>query len=364
MPTGQNYATNVPQTTLVSGINASATAIQVQSASGWPAVPFTAVFEIGTSLQEPVDVTAVAGVNWTVTRNIDGTVGFAHGIGATVTHADIGRDFREARSHIDASTNVHGLTGGAAVVGDIQTQTLTNKTLTAPTITGTVPGGATYTTPKIDRPVIGSTAPGSPTGTDLAMSSNAGVLQLRDAAGTSFQVTPPATSAFTNSLFGWTYDTVSAANSITLAAGFIGYSKITLPVLTVPSKIFMFVGVAGATLTAGQCFAGIYNSAGTRVAVTNDQSGTWNSIGAKSMALVANPTLEPGDYYVAWVSNGTTPPQFAGLTSGVSGQLISINTVAPFRNSTSAAGGNTSLPSSVTLGTNNLGAAITWAGLG
>lgn len=174
MPTGQNYATNVPQTTLTGSVNASATSLSVASSASWPSVPFTAVLDIGTSTQEPVDVTAVVGTTWTVTRNIDGTTGFSHAIGATVTHADIGRDFREARSHIDASTNVHGLTGGAAVVGDIQTQTLTNKTLTSPTINsptiaGTVAGGASYTAPTLTSPNITGTITGSHTHTERSI---------------------------------------------------------------------------------------------------------------------------------------------------------------------------------------------------
>jgi hypothetical protein len=136
MPAGQQYATNVPQTFLTSQINPTATVLSVTSSSGWPTTPFTAVLDIGTSSQEPVDVTSVVGTTWTVTRAIDGTVGFTHQAGATVTHSDIGRDFREARSHIDASTAVHGLGGGSAVVGTTDVQTLTNKTLTSPTIQG------------------------------------------------------------------------------------------------------------------------------------------------------------------------------------------------------------------------------------
>jgi hypothetical protein len=154
MPTGQQYATNVPQTTLTGSINAVATSFSVASSASWPSVPFTAVLDIGTSTQEPVDVTAVVGTTWTVTRSIDGTTGFSHAIGATVTHADIGRDFREARTHMDASTNVHGLSGGAAVVGDTQTQTLTNKTLTAPVIS-TISNIGTLTLPTGPETLVG-----------------------------------------------------------------------------------------------------------------------------------------------------------------------------------------------------------------
>jgi len=155
MPTGQQYATNVPQTTLSAGIAAGTTSFGVASLSSWPATPFTAVLDIGTSLQEPIDVLTVSGNTITsCTRAIDSTTAFAHSAGATLTHADIGRDFREARTHMDASTNVHGLSGGAAVVGDIQTQTLTNKTLTSPHIS-TILNTGTLTLPTSTDTLVG-----------------------------------------------------------------------------------------------------------------------------------------------------------------------------------------------------------------
>lgn len=138
MPTGQQYATNVPQVFLSSNITSTSNPIPVSSSSGWPATPFTAVLGIGTSLQEAIDVTNVAGVSWTVTRAVDGTTAVDHPINETVTHANIGRDSREARSHIDAtgptdavSHAVHGLTNtsGNVVAGTKETQTLSNKTI-------------------------------------------------------------------------------------------------------------------------------------------------------------------------------------------------------------------------------------------
>lgn len=155
MPAGQQYGTNVPQTNIPVGVTAASTAWAVASSTGWPTTPFTAVLDIGTSIQEPVDVGSVSGVNWSsITRAIDSTTAFAHGPACTVTFGVTGRDFRESRSHIDASTNVHGLTGGAAVVGDTQSQTLTNKIMTAPilntpSLTQATASGAANQTPML-----------------------------------------------------------------------------------------------------------------------------------------------------------------------------------------------------------------------
>lgn len=152
MPTGQQYSSTAPQTFITSGVTSSATTITVSSNTGWPTTtPFTAVFGIGTALQEAFDVTAGAGgTTWTIVRGVDGTLAQAQPANQTVTHADIARDFRESRSHIDAAGptdvtghSVHGLTAGA-VVGTSDVQTLTNKTLTSPAVaTATFSGAQT-----------------------------------------------------------------------------------------------------------------------------------------------------------------------------------------------------------------------------
>ena len=152
MPTGQQYSSTAPQTFITGGVTSGATTITVSSNTGWPTTtPFTAVFGIGTALQEAFDVTAGAGgTTWTIVRGVDGTLAQAQPANQTVTHADIARDFRESRSHIDAAGptdvtghSVHGLTAGA-VVGTSDVQTLTNKTLTSPAVaTATFSGAQT-----------------------------------------------------------------------------------------------------------------------------------------------------------------------------------------------------------------------------
>lgn len=160
MPTGQQYKSNVPQTTNT-GVTIGATAMTVASSSGWPTPPFTAVLDLGNSNQEVIQVTAVAALNWTIVKGQDTTADVAHSNGSSVTHSSIARDFREARAHLDATVSpdvvgnpVHNLASTSAVVGTIDTQTLTNKTLTSPTLnTATVNdpvlkvGGLTVTIP-------------------------------------------------------------------------------------------------------------------------------------------------------------------------------------------------------------------------
>ena len=172
--TTRQYSSRSQQSTLTAAITAGATSIVVVSGTtllGGVTIPagrtFTLVIDPDTALEEIVDATAVSTNTLTITRAIDGSLAQEHSAGAVVRHMAIGRDYRDANLHAEASAyyndgagaghTMHGIGSGEGdVVGTLKTQTLTNKTLTSPIISN-----PTFTgTPTADASIVfeGTTA--------------------------------------------------------------------------------------------------------------------------------------------------------------------------------------------------------------
>jgi len=111
-------------------------------------------------------------------------------------------------------------------------------------------------------------------------------------------------------------ETVTPGASQVGAAGTLFLRRMSLPGPMVVSTLAQIISVAGATLTANQNFAVLYDGAGQLIGITADQSVNWTGTGLNVMALTA-PAGSPGlgidtPYcYAGFWWNGTTSPLFA-----------------------------------------------------
>ena len=144
-------------------------------------------------------------------------------------------------------------------------------------------------------------------------------------------------------------------------SGTLNFARVLVTSPLVTNILFHFT-VAGATLTAGQCFAGLYTSAGVLIGTTADQAAAWVTGGLKTMALtVAQATTIDTFYYVAWYAVGTTMPTQTRLINS-SSVITNVGLAAPnLRFGIADTGLTTALPDP--MGTQTGGATAWWVGL-
>ena len=115
---------------------------------------------------------------------------------------------------------------------------------------------------------------------------------------------------------------------------------------------------AGATLV-NQVF-GLYDIAGNRLAVTNDDGATaWPATTVKTLTLTAPYTVPTtGYYYAAFLVNATTVPTLTGVTPSLG--LVGLT---PYISGISVATGLTSLPTTFTFSASGGGTQVPWCGI-
>lgn len=162
----------------------------------------------------------------------------------------------------------------------------------------------------------------------------------------------------------WTYDPARCSSTSTsLAAGVVSLMRFKLMSGVTLSKFFLHVGIAGTTIA--NCFAGLYDSTGARVAVTADQSSSWTSTGVKTINFSVNYTAAPGFYWIGLlVGSANIAPAFARGTPTANAGLVNINLAASsFRWATTGTG-LTALPASFTPSALTASDASYWGAVG
>ena len=213
--TTRKYSSRSQQTTLAANLTDAATTCTVVSGTALlggvsvtAGTTFTVVIDPDTALEEIVDVTVVSTNVLTITRGVENNgTGQAHSAGAAVRHMAIGRDFREANLHIEATGGyndgsgphaMHGIAAGEGdVVGTLKAQTLTQKTLTSPIITNPSISGA-----GVDASIIfeGAVADAHETTLTVVEPTQDNIIYLPNTTGTVVLAT--ATQTLTNKTMG------------------------------------------------------------------------------------------------------------------------------------------------------------------
>lgn len=162
---------------------------------------------------------------------------------------------------------------------------------------------------------------------------------------------------------GWSFDIASCAPSSSPGiAGRVFFTAVPVRGIQTITNLILAISAAGSGLTAGQCFAGLYQN-GALLASTADQQTNWQTAGFKTMALSTPQVVNSanGIVYVAFFFNGTTSPNFAqaALTSAMWNAIGASSPLMRGGYDSTNSGRTTTFPS--TLGT-KLTTALFWAG--
>lgn len=162
----------------------------------------------------------------------------------------------------------------------------------------------------------------------------------------------------------WSHDPATSAGQSGTTAGVLHMIRLDAPVDAVATNLVVAIQTAGATLTAGQNFGALYNSTGTRIAVSADQSAAFTGTGLITIPFTSPVQLTAGTYYAALLTNGTTQPMFM-RTVGATALASAINFGLTVSNARWANSGTsqTSTPASVAMSGRTFGASGFWAAL-
>jgi hypothetical protein len=364
--TTRQYSSRSQQSTLTGTITSGATSITVVSGTallGGVTIPagrtFTLVIDPDTALEEIVDATAVSTNTFTITRAIDGSSAQSHSAGAVVRHMAIGRDYRDANLHAEASASyndgsgnahtMHGIGAGEGdVVGTLKTQTLTNKTLTAPTISDPVFTG----TPTAPSAIVfeGTNADPYETTLTVAEPTQDNTITLPDTTGTVVLAT--AAQTLTNKtidMTGVTLTGLSSAGMVNSSATPKNYVDSILGSATAAStsaaSALVSANSAAASATAASTSA-VNASTSAVQASTSAASASVSQIAANTSAIAASTSAASASTQAIAAStsavNASTSAASASVSATSASQAVASIQAFAVAAQTSAASANVS----------------------
>lgn len=167
------------------------------------------------------------------------------------------------------------------------------------------------------------------------------------------------TNAQDHDLLYWQFDPGTNMVGSTITSGTVSMSKLWFRQSVTITNVALSITTVGAALVAGQNFAGLYDSLGTLLSATADQTANWGTIGFKEMALTAPQAVAAGYYYVAVVSNAGTTPAFA-RGSALTASIANAKLTATNGRFTTGPAGQTTLPASITMAARTLTGNALW----
>jgi hypothetical protein len=335
MPT-RNYSSRSQQTTLTAGLTAAATTMTVQSATALlggvsgasitTTSTFTVVIDPDTALEEIVDVTGVSGTTLTIVRAIDTSpqTGLAHSAGAVIRHMAIGRDHREANTHIEGTLAGHAATTSAQLRGVISDETgtgslvfATSPTLVTPALGTPASGVLTNATGLPLTTGVTGTLPVANGGTGVTTSTGSGANVL----GTSPTIASPTITG-TGAIAG-TF-TGNVTGNVTGSSGSTTGNAATATALAT-ARTFQLTGDVEAS---GVTFDGTGNVSLTTVigtgAIVNADINASAAIDKTKISGTAVTVADTGTVTSAMIANGAIVDADVNATAGIAYTKLSL----------------------------------------
>ena len=160
-------------------------------------------------------------------------------------------------------------------------------------------------------------------------------------------------------LLAWSYDIAQAVNTAAPSGGVIYMTKVRLISAQTITNVCANTGANGSILA--NCFAGLYDTGGNRLALTADQSTPWATAGNQIMALTAPYAAAAGTYFVALLMGSGSLLTF-NRSSGA-GAVGNFNLAAAAYRFAQSGSSQTSLPTSITMGSRTQSSNAFWVGL-